>query len=154
MEEAAKSPALGFSIQIQIDPSRQIVAQTHLDRDASLEEINDLFDKVMMASDRQAARYKLEELHKHFAEHEEGYDRLVKNLELVDQQAQSAWETGKRRGPVQLSAKERADRANAEANVKHWQAVKERIIKEIDACEDKLYPRVSREGRKALKDAA
>ena len=148
MEEAVKSPALGFSIQIQIDPSRQIVAQTHLDRGASVEEINDLFDKVMMASDRQAARYKTEELRKHLAEHEEGYDRLIANLELVDQQAQTQWETGKRRGPVQLSAKERADRANAEANVKHWQAVKERILKEIEDCERKLHP------WKALRDAA
>lgn len=55
------TPALGFSIQVDLGAGRTGVLQTALPNDCSLGELNGMLDKMNSASDRLRAHYKIEE---------------------------------------------------------------------------------------------
>lgn len=59
---AASAPALGFSITANIHGSAQIVAQSFVAFDADDATINAALDKVMLAIDRQQAKYQVKDL--------------------------------------------------------------------------------------------
>lgn len=52
----APTPALGFSVSVELTPGRNIVMQSHLANDCSQAEIDNLLDKVLRSVERQKLR--------------------------------------------------------------------------------------------------
>lgn len=58
---APAAPALGFSITSNITDRSQIVVQSFVPLDATDDDINKVLDKVMLAVDRQRAKYQIKD---------------------------------------------------------------------------------------------
>ena len=56
---ADTAPAIGFSVTVQLDDKRAIVAQTHVDQNAPQAYIDGVLDKVFTSIERRSLMYEL-----------------------------------------------------------------------------------------------
>jgi hypothetical protein len=111
-------PAVVVSIDHQISEGRIIRFQTGIAKDAPAAEFDALLDKLTTATDRQAAKYKIETLQAQLAEEEKLYIMRQEDLTRIDAEAQAEYERkGDRRAPWspdKLPANKLAERKNAD----------------------------------------
>lgn len=115
-------PALGLSINVQVDGNRQLAIQTFVSRDGPAAELNTALDKIMKAVDRQVARYMLLSLKKELAQHEKALKDQLEDTERVKAEYEQRWEDSGKRGPLKLDAKEKAAMSNIEVSKQKYQA--------------------------------
>lgn len=120
------APAIGISLQVKVDNRRDLVFQTHIAQESSLEQINGLIDKVAAAADRQSARYELQQIEMELELNTKRLPRAVEDLESVDKKHAQDWAGRQRRGDPKLAPQQEQERRNAIAMI-------ERIKQEIDA---------------------
>ena len=127
----AGTPALGLSLQVQLDKSRVLVLQSHVERECSDEDLNATLDKWARASDRQAARYELETERAELVLVERQYRQLADDLQRVDESHQKLHIQSGRKGPFKPNEKERQERMNVTTTQKRFhddiEARKQRI---------------------------
>lgn len=130
-----ENPALGISLQLQLDERRQVVFQTHVAQDMGEQAINALLDKLARVADRQEARYRLGPLKKQLEANETIIERATGDLARVDERNRAEWSRQQKRGDPRLSAKDTQDKANIEISVKRLQQDSDRLKIEIKECE-------------------
>jgi hypothetical protein len=106
--EAQTAPALGISVNVQVDGNRQIAFQTFVARDDSPQVLNKLLDQISKAADRQVAKAVLISLRKELYQHEKALRDQAEDTERVNAQKHSEWEASGRKGPYKLDDKEKA----------------------------------------------
>lgn len=110
--EVGVAPALGISMNVQVDGNRQLVFQTHVGRDDPPQVLHAALDTIAKAADRQVARYMLVSLRKELARHKKALADQIEDTERVNADNKARWEEGGRKGPYKLDAKEKAALAN------------------------------------------
>lgn len=130
-EDAAKVPAIGISLNVQIDNKRTLCLQSHCDATASASELNDLLDKIGTAADRQQAKYELEGLEFQLAQNRKLYPRAVEDFAVVQERHDKDWARRNRRGAVELTPQQEQEKRNAENLIS-------RIKGEIEALEIRI----------------
>lgn len=132
------APAIGFSIQHQIDQERTCVFQGFVPMEASDAEVNSALDKIFRASNRQRAALRLPSVTKDLARLEKARKRFEEDIVRLDAEheasrtnaASQAMASGKRNAVESAQArsqrqKNEADRANAVTSIT-------RLIEDID----------------------
>ena len=125
------TPAIGFSITVQLDDKHAIVAQTHVAQDASSSEINSVVDKVMAAIQRKEDQGELEMWKRRLYSSRTNVDMLK-----ADQMRQAAssvdeWKAQGKRGEYKPSAQ-----AVTAANT--LKASLERSVTDIKIAEERI----------------
>lgn len=110
MTEAVE-PAIGMSYSVQVGDGRSLVFQGHIERDAPLEDLNGLVDKLRVAADRQVAFGKVEGLEKDI--------ELQQRLEMQLREGIAAVEANIDRTKRPLSKPEENNRANTLKSLAH-----------------------------------
>ena len=101
---ADTAPAIGFSVTVQLDDKRAIVAQTHVEQEASEGKINATLDKVFNAIERRSMMYELEMWKRKLYSDQKNIIELQRSTEAVHENAKAEWENNNRKGGVKLSA--------------------------------------------------
>ena len=78
------APALGVSLNAQFAAGRQVVFQTHLPQDVSVDELNGLLDRMNAAVDRAEAFYAQEQARKQLEVDENVLANIAKRLGEVE----------------------------------------------------------------------
>ena len=104
--------AMGVTYQIQIGERRSIVVQTHVGRGDDPKQLNALFDKVMAATDRVHAVYRLQELQREHKLLTKQFAMSLDNLSETKARWQAEWERKSKRGPVELAGNQREIETN------------------------------------------
>ncbi len=105
--EIVKAPAIGYSITVQLDDKRGIVAQVFVERDSSIDDINVQLDKVMGSIDRQSLVYELEVWKRRVFSDKKNIEELQRSTAAVQSSAHSNWGVTGRKGTFKLTDKER-----------------------------------------------
>lgn len=79
-----ETPALGFSMQVDLGAGRVCTLQSFLPNDCSVSELNSMLDKMTAAGDRQRAHYKVEELDREIEQLEREQGQHKEDLERLD----------------------------------------------------------------------
>lgn len=95
----AEVTAIAVSFDHQVSEGRILRFHTGIAEDAPAEAIDRLLDKLTAAADRQAAKYRLEELRRKIAAEEKIYASRSEDLIRIDAEAQAEYEKGNRRQP-------------------------------------------------------
>src|SRR5271155_1050570 len=103
-------PALGMSFSFQIDEKRQIVFQTHIQRDISKDTLDGLLDKICATVDRQINKYQADAVEKEKEDMEKTLRQMVEDLDYIDTRHRLAYESNGKRGPQTLSAQQKTER--------------------------------------------
>lgn len=98
-KEPIDIPAVVVSMDHQISDGRIIRFQTGIAQDADARDYNALLDKLSAATDRQAAKYRLDDLRKKLAEEEDLYKTRMEDLTHLDASAQAEYEKQGRKAP-------------------------------------------------------
>lgn len=81
----AATPALGFSMQVDLGAGRVATLQTFLPNDCSKLDLNKMLDKMTAAGDRQRAHYQIEGLERDVAELEKRQVQHILDVEKVEE---------------------------------------------------------------------
>lgn len=108
------APALGVSLNAQLDARRQLVFQTHVDASTSEEDLSKLVDKLNRVVDRQVAYYSIEELENALERDKQILYSVTHNLETVEANIQLKREAGGKRGEYRMSQTEVVQKKQAE----------------------------------------
>ncbi len=130
MTEAA-SPAIGFSITVQLDDKKAIVAQTHVDQGASSGTINAVIDKVMAAIERKEMQGELEMWKRRLYSAKTNVDMLKGDMERQAAASVNEWHAQGKRGPYKASSQ-----AVTAANT--LKASLERSVTDIKVAEERI----------------
>ena len=108
----SETAALGFSYRniLDKDGRKEIVFQSHVAADATVEELNDILDKVRVAVDRQAAVYELRQARLDLTGHLQKILEIENLLLAQEETYKTSWEANGRKGDWssdQLPAKEK-----------------------------------------------
>jgi hypothetical protein len=136
VEVPAVAPALGVSLKIQLDPMRELVFQTHVERDEP--NLHQILDRITGAGDRQAKKYRLITLHRELGINETRLKDMRADLVHIDRQAQEEWIKTGRKGDFKLSSTQREARKNAEITDARGQEIIQRIKDEIATLESEI----------------
>lgn len=131
-------PSIGVSFNFKIDDRREIVAQTHIDRDASAEQVDGILDKVRTALERQKTISDLADFHTKLEYDELKLKQLKEDFVRIDQRHRSDWENSSRRGDFKLGPKEQGERNNALSTIDRYEQEIALDKKNIEKCEAKL----------------
>ena len=101
-----KAMACAITITTQVGSNRSIVVQTYLDRDAPLQDYNELLDKLNQATDRQEAKLQVEAMEADLVRMKVNHGKLIKDYSEIEVRAQKMWETSNKKGPFKLSEPE------------------------------------------------
>ena len=134
-EAAGKEMACAVTVQVQIDVGRSIVLQTYLPRDAEVKVYHDTLDKLGKAIDRQQAKYQLDGFKANLELHERTLKNLLDDFKAIDGRAEAAWQQRQKKGPMQLSPNEAAQKTTAATNIKRYRDEITKIEAEIAKCE-------------------
>lgn len=120
--EAQTAPALGISMNVQVDGNRQLALQTFVGRDDPPSVLNAALDRITKAVDRQVAKYMLVSLKKELHQHRKALEDQTKDKARVDQANRERWEETGRKGAYKLDPKEKAALANIEASKQKYES--------------------------------
>lgn len=132
------SPAIGFSINYQIDERRGIVAQTHVPQAASPAEMDDVLDRIFTSIDRRVTVFKLEDWQRKLANDQKQLARLMEDFIRIGETHQAAWAASGKKGAFRLDTKQEADKRNAESTIERYRQEIELDLQGIAECEAKL----------------
>lgn len=132
------SPAIGFSINYQIDDRRGIVAQTHVPQDASSATMDEVLDRIFTSIDRRVTMFKLEDWHRKLANDQKQLKRLEEDYARIGEVHLAAWEASGKRGAFKLDTKQEQDKRNAESTLERYRQEIEINLQGIAECEAKL----------------
>lgn len=132
------SPAIGFSINYQIDERRGIVAQTHVPQDASSTAMDEVLDRVFASIDRRVTIFKLEDWRRKLASDQKQLKRLEEDYVRIGEAHLAAWEASGKKGAFRLDTKGEADKRNAESTIERYRQEIELDQQGIAECEAKL----------------
>ena len=132
----ASAPALGVSLKIQLDPMRELVFQTHVERDDP--SLNAILDRVTGAGDRQAKKYRLITLRRELDINENRLKDMREDLVQIDRREQEEWIRSGRKGDFKLSSTQREARKNAQITDARGQEIIGRIKDEIAQLESEI----------------
>jgi hypothetical protein len=107
---SGKDIALGLTVQISIGEKRGIAVQTHVTRDCAEHELNAVLDKVTKALDRQNAKYRQHEIQARVDMQKKKLAEMMENHAKMFEKWQKDWDTGKRRGPFEMTASQQANK--------------------------------------------
>lgn len=118
-------PALGFSYQVVLDKDarRTIVFQAHVSVSASLDEVNEVLDKIGKAADRQCAIYELQEARQFLEDHKRASRSLALQMENMEALAQARYEESGRKGAwsaERMSPLEQSARNNLTVSIERY----------------------------------
>lgn len=132
-QAASKStaPALGISVSVNLSERHAITMQTHVDSEASAEQINTMVDKIAGVSDRLIARYSLVALRKNLEVHETMVRRAKQDLMDLDARHQKDFVTSGKKGGLNLTNAQAADRNNSMKSIERFELEIEKIKAEI-----------------------
>lgn len=116
-ETKGVAPALGISVNAQVDARRQIVFQTHVDAASTVEDINKLLDKLNTTVDRQVAFYQIEELENALERDTQILYSINHNMAEVEANARMKYEATGKRSEFKLSVQETMQKKQAQDNV-------------------------------------
>lgn len=131
MSEPTPVPALGFSYEFRISDRRSIVFQTHIERETSLEDINDILDKMQTAANRQQALLELVDTERHLSADRYLLRQQKEDYVRAEAEAQERMRQDTRRNP-RMSATDKSHLDNLANAVKGTQAqieMKEQILR-------------------------
>jgi regulator of replication initiation timing len=111
-------PALGISVNANIDARRQYVFQTYVDASASVADINVTLDKVNAVIDRAVAFYQIEELENTLERDKQILYSINHNMGEVEENMRMKYEATGKRGPFKMSPQEVVQKKQAQDNVK------------------------------------
>lgn len=131
----APIPALGISISVNLSAQHAITLQTHIASDVAAAEINLMTDKMASVADRLIARYKLGDMRKNLELHQRMVERATRDLNDLDARNRALHETSKKKGDLQLTNAQMADRNNAVKSIERFKEEIEKIQIEIRAAE-------------------
>jgi hypothetical protein len=114
-------PAIGFSFNANLGDKLTLVAQTHVDRDASLSEINAIMDKVRHALEHQKAAAELVEIRQKLKYDEKKLKQLKEDFVAIEKRHQEVWAGSNKRGDFKLGPKEQAERTNALSTIDRYE---------------------------------
>ena len=115
VKSPAEVTAIAVSFDHQLSDGRILRFHTGIAEDASAEELNALLDRLTAASDRQAARYKLQALQADLVKNERMYQERAEDVIRIDAEAEAAYGRSNRKvpwSPDQLTPKQKQDRDN------------------------------------------
>jgi hypothetical protein len=137
---AAGVPALGFSLQIQLDKTqqRQIVFQSHLPLDAEPDEVNKVLDKVVAAAERQIKKQRLVDLRRDARDLERQLKFSAEDMVRIDAQMRAEHDHKTPGRPFKLTPPQRSQREQAEINAKRGKEMLEDTNKAIIELEAEL----------------
>lgn len=136
MTEAVKSAtALGISLSVNLSSSHALVMQTHVEADCALTDLNALVDKLTRVCDRQAAKYKLDDMRKNLKLHETTMARAVGDLNDLDARFRAEHTARKHHGEFKLNDRQTADRSNTVKSIERFKEEIAKIKLEIEAAE-------------------
>ncbi len=113
-------PAIGVSYKATPANDRELVFQTHVPQDVSLEDLNKLLDTFATAANRQGDRVLLIQLKNELEKHEKHRRQMEEDVTNIARREQDQWEETGKRGPFKLSQKTATAKAQAEGNIKRW----------------------------------
>lgn len=128
-------PALGISMKAVIGEKREIVLQTHVERDGKIEELNLVLDKCSAAIQRQDDRDMLAAKRKLLVDETRKLADYEASISNVDEMHRAEHKASGKRGEYQPRGATAAERAKAEANLKNHRLFLQRLKAEIDALE-------------------
>lgn len=134
--DVAAAPALGISMNVQVDGNRQLVFQTHVSRDDTPEVLHKALDQISKAADRQVAKYMLIALRKELHRHKKALADQIEDTARVEETNRAAWDESGRHGEYKLGPKEKAALANILVSKQKYEkeiADIEQQIKETEA---------------------
>lgn len=109
-------PAIGISLNFQVDKNRQLVLQSSIDRDCDSGQLDELLNKLFIASDKKVAYYDFLALQEDIEIHEKQLRVIQEDIDRVDAKHKEAYElhaNSSRRGDFELPAQQKQERANA-----------------------------------------
>ena len=137
---ATDAPALGFSLQVQLDKgqTRQIVFQSFVPLNAEVGEINSTMDKVMAAAERQIKKLRLEDLRRDARDLERQLKFSAEDMVRIDEQNRAEFEQKNPGRGFRLTAPQRSQREAAVTNAKRGQEMLDETRKLIHDLELEL----------------
>lgn len=139
------APALGISLNAQFAAGRQLVFQTHIDRDTDATVIGSLVAKWNDVIDIEEAYYSLPELEKSVEVNKNQLYLINQQLGEIDRR-QRVTDRGR---TVPLSAKDQADRSNA---LKSKERAEELLKKSQDLLDETRKKVANRDGTASAAD--
>ena len=110
-------PAIGISLNANLSPTKQIVLQTHIPVDWTVEQINGLVDKLAGVIDRKEAYYQVDMIEAELEQNEHALYSIRDNLANVEKNALLKHEASGRRKPFEWSGQELIQKKQAEDTV-------------------------------------
>ena len=132
------APVIGVSFNFKIDDRREIVAQTHIERDASSAEVDATLDKVRTALERQKTISDLADFKTKLKYDEKKLEQLREDFVRIDQRHRADWEQSSRRGEFKLGTKEQSERNNALTTIDRYELEIKLDRENLAECEAKL----------------
>jgi len=99
-----KIPSIGISYQVALIGQRQLVLQSFIDRDCSLDDFNKLLDKLRDAGERQYAYGKIEEIKLNLKQEEKNAIDQQVRIEDTDAKIKRDWNGGNRKGDLKMTS--------------------------------------------------
>ena len=124
MTEQTK-PAIGISLQIQLDQRRQLVFQSHVDQEQP-EALDKLLDRLTKAGDRQDAKYHVEAVKRLLRQAERNAVDTQNAMDRLTKAAYAEWEASERQGEFKMAGSTAVDVNNSLKSL-------ERFKEEIEA---------------------
>lgn len=113
----SETPALGVSINAQVDGKRQIVFQTHVASDAPQAEIDALLDKLNASIDRSVAFYEIGLLEDALERDKQILYSIKHNMDNIEENMRVKYEASGKRGEFKLSSQEKMQKTQAHDNL-------------------------------------
>lgn len=137
---ATDAPALGFSLQVQLDKgqTRQIVFQSFVPLNADVGEINATMDKVMDAAERQIKKLRLDDLRRDARDLERQLKFSAEDMVRIDAQNRAEHDIKSPGRPFKLSLPQKSQREAAVTNAQRGKEMLEETRKLIHDLESEL----------------
>jgi hypothetical protein len=126
MDEIEKVPSIGISYTVELPGKKALVMQSFVGRDDPPKLLNDVLDKIRVASERQFAFGAIQQLKLQLEQEQKIASDHAARLAQVDENIKREWTNGGRRGEIKLSQKQQQDQQQAYA---HAEECKKRIDK-------------------------
>lgn len=126
---------IGFSVEAKLNSNRSIVAQTHVLRDASEEEINTVLDKVTKALDRQEAAILIKGLKITLERETNTLAQQIAKVADLEGAYEAEWKASNRRGPFKLEGQQAKNIANQKESIRGMRDRLDTIKRDINELE-------------------
>jgi len=134
-EEGVREVAAAITVSVNLTDRRNIVVQTYIPRDASIEDYNEVLDKVGKAVDRQEAIYRIVDLKVNLETHKRTLKQLEDDYSRIEAKNAAEWKARNKQGEPRLNPNELAQKSTAEQNIKRYRVEITKIEADIAACQ-------------------